>query len=68
MNVLTILEQINEKKLKLSQGSVKILQKMANYQEPGVTLTKTQLNKLKSTATTGTSLRISKNNFHELAS
>ena len=41
---------------------------MANYQEPGVTLTKTQLNKLKSTATTGTSLRISKNNFHELAS
>ena len=68
MSVLTILEQINETKLKHSQGSVKILQKMANYQEPGVTLTKTQLNKLKSTATTGTSLRISKNNFHELAS
>ena len=40
---------------------------MANYQEPRVKLTNTELNKLKSAAKneTGTILRINKNNFQD---
>ena len=47
MFVLTILEKIKETRLKLSQGHVTLLQKIANYEEARVKLTKTQLNKLK---------------------
>ena len=41
MFVLTILEKIKETKLKLSQGSLTALWKMANYQEARVKLTNT---------------------------
>ena len=47
MFVLTILEKIKETRLKLSQGHVTLLQKIANYEEARVKLTNTQLNKLK---------------------
>ena len=50
MFILTILEKIKETRLKFSQGSVTVLQKMANRQEVKVKLTNTQLNKLESTA------------------
>ena len=50
MFVLKILEKIKKKRLKFSQGSVTVLQKMANYQEARVKLTNTRLNKLKSAA------------------
>ena len=50
MFVLTILEKIKETRLKFSQGSVMVLQKMANYQEVRLYQVNTQLNKLKSTA------------------
>ena len=43
--VLMILEKIKETRLEFSQGSVTVLQKMANYEEAKVKLTKTQLNK-----------------------
>ena len=43
-------KKINETILKLSQGSVTVLQKMANYQQGRVKVTNTQLNKLKSAA------------------
>ena len=47
MFVLSILEKIVETRLKVSQGSVTVLYKIANYQEVRVKLTNTQLNKLK---------------------
>ena len=50
MFILMVLEKIKEKRLKFLQGSVAILEKMANYQEARVKLTTTQLNKLKSSA------------------
>ena len=67
MFVLKILELIKETRLKYSQGSVTLLQKMANYQETRVNLTNTQLNKLNSAATnkTGTILRLNKNKFED---
>ena len=45
MFALTILEKIMETRLRFSQGSVTVLQKMENYQEARVKLTNTQLNK-----------------------
>ena len=67
MFVLKILEWIKETRLKYSQGSVTLLQKMANYQETRVNLTNTQLNKLNSAVTnkTGTILRLNKNKFED---
>ena len=67
MFVLKILDWIKETRLKYSQGSVTLLQKMANYQETRVNLTNTQLNKLNSAATnkTGTILRLNKNKFED---
>ena len=67
MFVLKILEWIKETRLKYSQGSVTLLQKVANYQETRVNLTNTQLNKLNSAATnkTGTILRLNKNKFED---
>ena len=67
MFVLKILEWIKETRLKYSQGSVTLLQKMANYPETRVNLTNTQLNKLNSAATnkTGTILRLNKNKFED---
>ena len=67
MFVLKILEWTKETRLKYSQGSVTLLQKMANYQETRVNLTNTQLNKLNSAATnkTGTILRLNKNKFED---
>ena len=50
MFILTILEEIKETRLKLSQGSATVLQKLASYQEARVKLTNIQLNKLKSAA------------------
>ena len=59
--ILTILEEI-KKRFKFSQGSVTVLQKIANYQEARVKLTNTQLNKLRSAAKnkTRTILRLNK--------
>ena len=59
--ILTILEEI-KKRFKFSQGSVTVLEKIANYQETRVKLTNTQLNKLKSAAKnkTRTILRLNK--------
>ena len=67
MFVLKILEWIKETRLKYSQGSVTLLQKMANYRETRVNLTNTQLNKLNSAATnkTGTILGLNKNKFED---
>ena len=64
---LTILEKIKETRLTFSQGSVTVLQKMANYQEPRVKLTNIQLNKLKSAAKnkTRTILRLNKENIED---
>ena len=42
MFVLTILEKIKKIRLKFSQGSVTVLSKIANYQEPRVKLTNAQ--------------------------
>ena len=59
------MEIIKETRLKFSQGSVTVLQIMANYQEVRVKLKSTQLSKLKSAAKsrTDTILRINKKNF-----
>ena len=56
-----ILEKIKEPRLKFSQGSVTVLEIMANYEEARVKLTKTQLSKFK--YPTGTTLRITKKSF-----
>ena len=63
MIVLTI----KETRLKFSQGSVTVLQKMANYQVKRVKLTNTQLNKVKSAAKkrTGKILRLNKKKFED---
>ena len=50
MFVLTILETIKEARLKVSQGSVTVLWKIANYEKAWVKLTNTQRNELKSGA------------------
>ena len=65
--ILMILEKIKEKRLKLSQGSLTVWWKIANYQEATVKLTNTQLNRLKSAAVnkTGTILRLNKKNFED---
>ena len=62
MFALTILDKIKETRLKVSQGSVTVLYKMANYQKVKVKLTNRQLNKLKSSAKnkTGIILRLKK--------
>ena len=54
-------------RLKFSQGSITVLQKVANYQVARVKLTNTQVNKLKSAwkRKTGTILRINKKNFQD---
>ena len=67
MFVLTILEKIKETRLKFSQGSVTVLQKMAYYQEVRVELTNIQLNNLKFAAKnkTGIILRLNKKNFED---
>ena len=67
MFILTILEKIKETRLKFSQRSITVLQKMENYQEARVKVTNTQLNKLKPAAKnkTGTILRITKKNFQD---
>ena len=64
MFVLTMLEK-KGKKSTFSQGSVAVLQKMANYQEARVKVRDTQLNKLKYAAKnkTGTKIRLNKKNF-----
>ena len=64
---LAILEKIKETRRTFSQGSVTVLQKMANYQEPRVKLTNIQLNKLKSAAknNAGTILRLNKIKFED---
>ena len=64
---LTILEKIKETRLTFSQGSVTVLQKMANYQEPRVKLTNIQLNRLKSAAknNAGTTLWLNKTKFED---
>ena len=67
MFLLKILEKIKETRLKSSQGSVTVLYEMINYQEKRVKLTNTELSKLKSEAKneTGTTLRITKKDFHD---
>ena len=68
MFFLTILEKIKKARLKFSQGSVTVLEKMENYQGARVKLANTQLNKLESPATkkkTGRTLRITKKNFQD---
>ena len=67
MFILTILEKIKETRLKFSQGSVTVLEKVANYQEARVKLTNTQLSKVKSAAKskTGTILRLNKKNLED---
>ena len=67
MFVSTILEKIEETRLRFSQGSVTVLQKMPKYQEVRVKLTHTQLNKLKSAAKnkTGTILRLNKKSIQD---
>ena len=67
MFILTILETIKETRLKFSQGTVTLLQKMANYQEATFKLTNTQIKKLKSAAKNEvvTILRINKKNFED---
>ena len=51
MFFLTVWEKIKKARLKFSQGSVTVLEKMENYQEARVKLANTQLNKLESAAT-----------------
>ena len=64
MFVLTSLEKIKETRLKFSQGSVTVLQAIANYQEARVKLT---ILHLKSAAKnkTGTILRLNKKDFED---
>ena len=50
MFVFTFLGKIKEKRLKLSRGSVTVLQKIAIYEEARVELTNTPKRKLKSEA------------------
>ena len=67
MYVLTILEKIKKTRLKCTQGSVTVSQKMGNYQEARVKLTNTQSNRLKSATKNKTEkiLRITKKNFQD---
>ena len=58
MFILTILEKIKETRLKFSQGSVTVSQKMTSYQELRVKLSNIQLNKLKSAGITQTTCDI----------
>ena len=50
MFAVTILEKIKETRLKFSQGSVTVLQKMVYYEEVRVKIANSQLNKLESVA------------------
>ena len=67
MFILTILETIKETRLKFSQGTVTLLQKMANYQEATFKLTNTKIKKLKSASKNEvvTISRINKKNFED---
>ena len=67
MFVLTILEKVKETRLKLSQRSVTVFYKMANYEQARVKVANSQLKELKSAAKkkTGTTLRITKKNFQD---
>ena len=67
MFVLIILQKIRERRLKVYQKSVKVLEIIADYQEARVKLRNTQLNKLKSVAKnkTRTILRVNKKNFED---
>ena len=67
MFALKILENIKEVRLKCSQVSAAILQKITSFEEARIKLTNTQLNKLKSVTknSTGATLRISKKNFQD---
>ena len=67
MFILTILEKNKETRVKCSQGSVTVLQKVADYQEARVKLTNTQLNKSNSAAKNniGTVLKLNKKNFQD---
>ena len=66
MFVLRILEKVKEIRVKFSQGSVTVLQKMANYENANVNLTNAQQKKIKSAAKskTGAALRITKKNCY----
>ena len=50
MFFLTIWEKIKKERVKFSQGSVTVLEKMENYREARVKLANTQLSKLESAA------------------
>ena len=67
MFVLTSLEKIKERWLKLSGGSVTVLKKISNCQEARVKLRNTQLDKLKSAAKNKTriTLIINKKNLED---
>ena len=67
MFVLTSLEKIKERWLKLSRGSVTVLKKISICQEARVKLRNTQLDKLKSAAKnkTRTTLIINKKNLED---
>ena len=67
MFLLKILEKIKETRVKVSQGSVTVFQKMLNCEKARTKLANTQLNKLKLGAKnrTETTLRIIKNIFQD---
>ena len=66
MFVLTVLEKIKETRLKLSQESATVSQKIANYEDVRVKLTNTRLNKLKTVKNkTQTILRLNKKNTED---
>ena len=67
MFILTIFKKIKVTRLKFSQRSVAVLQKMANYQEARVQLTNTQLSKLRSAAknNAGAILKLNKKNVED---
>ena len=50
MFVLIVLDKIKETRLKFSQGSVTVLQKMPNYEEVSVNYTNSELKTLESLA------------------
>ena len=67
MFVLTLSEIIKGARLKFSQGSVTVLQNLANSEEARCKLTNSQLNKLKPAAKdkTGTTFRITRKNVQD---
>ena len=67
MFVLTLSEIIKGTRLKFSQGSVTVLQNLANSEEARYKLTNSQLNKLKPAAKdkTGTTFRITRKSVQD---